>query len=242
MLTRSDYDLINKLKTTQPDVFELINKISNFSLETTSHACHDIQNYSGLISGYCQLISLKHPEFSQTPEFMKIQLANNSLLEFLQSFADYRYSFKQISTEKIKPTKLCESACNRLSEKYSPVKISIVSNISENKYIHADTEKLEKAVFFILENAAQENLVSEINVKLSEIDDELHIVITDNGPGFSETILNTATKPFATERKKHTGLGLSIAANILYMHKGDLKPSNTDNGSKVTLILPLYTI
>ena len=77
-------------------------------------------------------------------------------------------------------------------------------------------------------------------------DDEFKFICLDSGPGFSLESLEKATQLFYQEDKSrqsrnHSGLGLTIANDIIRLHHGSLALSNDDNthGARVTIILPL---
>ena len=72
------------------------------------------------------------------------------------------------------------------------------------------------------------------------------LTILDNGPGIPENRLDAIFQRFYSERPKgesfgdHSGLGLSIARQIVIGHGGSLLASNRDSGgARFTLTLPL---
>ena len=76
--------------------------------------------------------------------------------------------------------------------------------------------------------------------------DELKFVCLDSGPGFSLESLEKATQLLYQEDKSrqsrnHSGLGLTIANDIIRLHHGSLSLSNDNGtgGAKVTINLPL---
>lgn len=67
---------------------------------------------------------------------------------------------------------------------------------------------------------------------------EVEILVADNGPGFSQEILQHLFEPFHTTKPKGLGLGLAICRSIIEAHGGQLVASNK-NGSGATLTLTL---
>jgi len=69
---------------------------------------------------------------------------------------------------------------------------------------------------------------------------KVYVEIEDSGPGISEDIMDKVFDPFFTTRRSTggTGLGLTIARNIMEMHKAKIALSNrrSEHGLKVTLI------
>ena len=69
----------------------------------------------------------------------------------------------------------------------------------------------------------------------------LNLTFTDTGPGFSATALARHAELFFSEKEGGMGIGLSVTAEILRAHGGDLLVANTAIGAVVTFILPLTT-
>ena len=65
----------------------------------------------------------------------------------------------------------------------------------------------------------------------------LIVIITDNGTGFPNEILENATEPYVTSRDNGTGLGLAIAKKIMDDHQGELIiKNNPKEGATVSLV------
>jgi len=69
----------------------------------------------------------------------------------------------------------------------------------------------------------------------------LNLTFTDTGPGFSATALARHAELFFSEKEGGMGIGLSVTAEILRAHGGDLLVANSAIGAVVTFILPLTT-
>ncbi|MRT01579.1 GHKL domain-containing protein [Ralstonia pickettii] len=73
------------------------------------------------------------------------------------------------------------------------------------------------------------------------IDDRLHVVVTDNGPGISEKNLSRVFEPFFTTRDvgKGLGLGLSISYSVIQRHGGTLAVTSKEGEwARFTFDLP----
>jgi PAS domain S-box-containing protein len=72
--------------------------------------------------------------------------------------------------------------------------------------------------------------------------EEILISFVDSGCGISEDNLSRIFDPFFTTKKDGTGLGLSLALQIIELHKGKIhvesKPD--DYGTEITVRLPVY--
>ena len=112
---------------------------------------------------------------------------------------------------------------------------------------HWDRSLLNRAFMNIVSNAVEHTPSgSQLLLTARVEEDEFTFICLDSGPGFSLESLEKATQLFYQEDKSrqsrnHSGLGLTIANDIVRLHHGSLSLSNDDNtgGAKVTIILHL---
>jgi two-component system nitrogen regulation sensor histidine kinase NtrY len=103
-----------------------------------------------------------------------------------------------------------------------------------------DPIQIRQVLNNLLKNA-EESLESvrrtgEIKVNLTLEQDLVIINIKDNGVGFKQDFIKTATEAYVTTRHKGMGLGLAIVKKITEDHLGTLSiNNNTDFGATVTL-------
>src|ERR1700730_14025018 len=88
-----------------------------------------------------------------------------------------------------------------------------------------DARNLESAIYNLLLNACQaatrSTHVPEVKVHLTEVDEQICVTISDNGPGIPASVRRTLFDPFVTAGKPNgTGLGLSLARRIAEEHGG----------------------
>jgi nitrogen fixation/metabolism regulation signal transduction histidine kinase len=63
--------------------------------------------------------------------------------------------------------------------------------------------------------------------------------VLDDGPGFPLETLNNGIRPFVTQQKAGTGLGLAMVKRVVQDLGGELKLKNVEpHGACVTLSLP----
>ena len=124
--------------------------------------------------------------------------------------------------------------------------IDIVVGGDEGATVWGDFDRLVVAVNNLLSNAVQyspEN--SRVGIGVSNADDRVEIVITDQGPGMStEEAERVFERFYRTDQARSrttggTGLGLSIVKHIVNHHGGDVKVwSLPGQGSSFTIRLP----
>ena len=66
------------------------------------------------------------------------------------------------------------------------------------------------------------------NVKPKSSDGVVSIEVSDNGRGIPEEILEHIFTPFFTTRKGGSGIGLSLARQVMQMHNGSIQVSSRE--------------
>ncbi|OYX73190.1 MAG: PAS domain-containing sensor histidine kinase [Caulobacter sp. 32-67-35] len=120
----------------------------------------------------------------------------------------------------------------------------------EDVLIKCDARMVGQALTNILKNAGEavgaRRLVTEepagrITATLVANDEELCVVIEDNGVGLPVRDRDRLTEPYVTTREKGTGLGLAIVKRIMEDHEGTLVLTDAREapGARVILKFPL---
>ncbi|MEP2782856.1 MAG: ATP-binding protein [Pseudoruegeria sp.] len=104
--------------------------------------------------------------------------------------------------------------------------------------------QLEQCVVNLLRNAMHASAgadVPQVWIDLDRINDNIQLRISDNGSGLEGKQLSDLQEPFFTTKSSGVGLGLglSITAEIIRSHGGDLRATDgTVNGAVFTMRLP----
>lgn len=102
-----------------------------------------------------------------------------------------------------------------------------------------DIEQIAQVMINLLKNAfeACDSNNSEIVVKAYHQQQFQVIEVSDNGPGFAN--LDNVLTPFYTTKQHGSGIGLSLCAEIVRNHGGQLKVANNANGgAKIAMQWP----
>lgn len=114
-----------------------------------------------------------------------------------------------------------------------------------------DERMLAQALTNIVKNAAEaiERLAGEgdkyagsITVDVTQLRDEVHLVVRDIGPGFPREERERLLEPYVTTRAEGVGLGLAIVARIVEDHGGRIYLGDNEtaaHGAKVDIRMPL---
>jgi nitrogen fixation/metabolism regulation signal transduction histidine kinase len=105
-----------------------------------------------------------------------------------------------------------------------------------------DAAQLRQVIHNLLQNA-QDALADTpspaITVATKADGDMVQLVITDNGCGFPDNVIQRAFEPYVTTKPRGTGLGLAIVKKIVEEHGGAATIANVaPRGARVTVQLP----
>jgi len=103
-----------------------------------------------------------------------------------------------------------------------------------NEQCFGDVEQIAQVIINLVKNAQEANGSdrTEIGIKAYYQQDHQLIEIEDNGPGFAN--LDNVLTPFYTTKSEGSGIGLSLCAEIIKNHNGQLNVENRQNKSAIT--------
>ena len=112
--------------------------------------------------------------------------------------------------------------------------------------IKGDPIRLTQVLAILLDNAISYSPPnSKVNLSLKLFKMKIHIIVTDNGVGIPDELKERIWERFyrgdsSRSDKKHFGLGLPIAREIINQHKGKISVSdNPDGGAVFTVSIPI---
>lgn len=111
--------------------------------------------------------------------------------------------------------------------------------------VEADAGRLRQVLHNLVRNALDvlsPNQRLEIRTRASggaEGALNVHLSVSDTGPGFPPEILERVFEPYVTTKPKGTGLGLAIVKKMVDEHGGQISASNRpEGGAQVLIVLP----
>ena len=153
----------------------------------------------------------------------------------------------RLRMQKVSPSDVVEMALNLLKQRLDSYGVEVrLSRQSWLPEIYADPDQLKEALVNLLVNSSEAmGYGGLIAIREEEVVDEprgrnVVIRVSDNGPGFPESIQDDLFEPFFTTKEEGTGLGLTIAARIIEEHGGKLELSSREGeGALSTISLPV---
>lgn len=167
----------------------------------------------------------------------------NSLIENLLDMTRLESGTIQLKLDWHDIKDLIDSTVSKLQEELSGHSISIHAedNLDLFKF---DFALLEQSLINILRNSilySPRGSLIEVSVKM--VDNECHLIISDNGTGFPEDALSRIFDKFYRvpgTKAGGTGLGLSISKGFVEAHSGCVNVSNKNGGGAVfTIKIPM---
>ncbi|MBF0224991.1 MAG: hybrid sensor histidine kinase/response regulator [Desulfobacterales bacterium] len=216
-------------------------------------ASHDLKNSLNAVIAFSDLIS-KNTDGNLTKKQEDfIQLIKSSgkyMLDLVNDLLDVSVIESEGMRIKSKKGNLKDLVYERvkINEILAQKKeIDIIAFLEETSDIYFDALRMSQAIDNLLSNAMKYSQTgSKIFVDLVQEENNIKIIVTDEGMGISEEDIPKLFKPFPmldivpTGGERSTGLGLSITKKIIEAHKGSITvESHVGMGSKFIISLPV---
>lgn len=237
----------NKMVNSIDEKITEIQKVSENRKNFIHNITHEIRTPLTSIIGYSSLIKNGKIKDSKTiiDYNNKIYEEGNYLNLISQRLIDIvLLDGKNLNLENIDISQCLNKAINNIIDTYTD--ITFIKNIEKNIIVKSDEILLHSLFTNILKNAAiacenKINKIIEISLKI-DLNDEIYLIIKDNGKGMTEEQLDKVLEPFYTlnkDRNRKTsgmGLGLPLCVKICEVLNGDIKiTSKLGEGTIVTI-------
>jgi signal transduction histidine kinase len=226
------------------DSFEQIKRADRLSAigQLSASLAHEIRNPLASIDGATNLI-----ESEQTPpEMRKASLAIirkevrrlNRLLTNLLDFARPRKpEFQAVHAGRLIDA-IIALAGHSAQQKGITIRKDVPATVPA---FECDTEQMKQVLLNLTINAVQAMTgTGEVVLAARQRDSSVVISVRDQGPGISHDDLDKIFNPFYTTKDTGTGLGLSVAYQIVNQHRGVVTAErNPEGGMTFALTVPL---
>ena len=160
------------------------------------------------------------------------------LRQFLQSIRP-----GNMQRESVQLNEVLERVLQVLEPEIAPRGIAIQMSLAEElPELNADSGQLFQVFYNLIRNAFQSIPGEEnggIYIQTDFNDNDVRVLIGDNGTGISHEVMGNMYEPFRTTKRKGNGLGLLIVRHIIKEHGGTLSlASKEGTGTTVTITLP----
>ncbi len=248
-------DLIAAPKSQNPGAVLILqdksnhHKVLEMGKDFVANASHELRTPITIIKGFTETLQ----DLPELPRDMVVDITekivrncqrmdtlvkNLLTLADLENLPDSRFQLCDLVA-------LAETCSQVVRSVYETAQISIEKN-KEAICVAADPDILELAILNILDNAAKySNSPAQITLHLSQIGEQVSIIISDKGIGIPPADLEQIFERFYTVDKARSrrlggaGLGLSIVRTIIEKHHGTISvTSAVGDGTSFEIQLP----
>ena len=242
--------MINKLKNQQEKL--IINERHEAWENLARKLAHEIKNPLTPIQLSIDRLKEKYTKQIDNNEKINfednLKIINNQIKQIenlVNEFSDFARMPKPI-LEKNNLIKIIKDNIELLSQIDPSIKINLIFDKSVIS-LESDKEQMNRVIFNLIKNSIESiqqkaentsNFDKIIDIEISDKNNQIYIIIVDNGLGFGffSKNLNEILNPYVTTKKNGTGLGLSIVNKIINDHNGKLNFFSIPNGAKVEII------
>jgi two-component system sensor histidine kinase ChvG len=240
--------LSNSLDDMTSELQKRITHAENFSTDLV----HEIRNPLASLKSASEILQDAN-DINQRVKLINILSHDVQRIERL--ITDYSQILKDevaLSKEKIKKLdiepiiKSVVDDFNNIYKLKRGIEISYENDKKNRYFVNGIENRIEQIIANLLDNAvsfSKDN--KEIVVKVSKSsENEVVVVILDEGEGFKEKDMNKIFNRFYSNRPdkfgQHSGLGLNIVKNLVDLHNAKIKASNRigQKGASIEIIFP----
>ena len=198
--------------------------------EMLSGISHDLRTPLTRIK--LQLSFIKDKEISK-----KLSDDVGEMEKMLHEYLQFASSRSAETTETFNLSKLLETTIMKYEKK------EITTDISKEVFLDGRKNLMQRCFSNLIGNAIKYS--TNVYISLRKLNNNILIIIDDDGPGIPENERENVFKPFYKidksrgDSKSSVGLGLSIASDIVKSHGGNIKlETSPTNGLRIKVILP----
>ena len=163
-----------------------------------------------------------------------INLLNNRITN-LQNFIKKFRQFLDIPVPELKQINLYD-IIEIVIAGYTKQHIKIEHKSFNSSVIISGDKDLIELVFINLIKNSIEAQANEIYIDVIQSNNHIKIELQDNGSGIDDSIINKVFLPFYSTKEGGSGIGLSLARQIIFAHNGNMEILNSEKGTTVKLL------
>lgn len=241
-------DELGKLGYTLNTLAEEILKKDQIKNDFISSISHELRTPLTSIKGWASiLMNLNEDEKQLYIEGLDIiQNESDRLAKMVEELLDFsRYISGRITLDKdiFNLATTCNNVCMQMEPKADMAHVQLSLEIQNSVMVYiGDENRIKQLLINLLDNAikfTEENGWIKLTSYVDE--DDYIILVSDNGVGMSKEELDHVKEKFykGKHSKSHSGIGLSIADEIVKLHGGHMDIFSEENvGTTIKISLP----
>ena len=238
------------------EMVPLVNSLNNFmtrlklslqrSEEFIAEAAHRVRTPLAVVRTRTEILLREAKTKKSKAELLEVLNAIDDSSRTAGQLLDHAmvsFRLDNLSEDEIEVQFLIKDVIDRISPLYDLKGIQIKKNSIQNCRVIGDSILLQNALHNVLDNALKYCSKNDtVTVTVKDISQNCIIEILDSGEGFPENsalLTDRFTRGENTKGIVGSGLGLTIAKDVVEAHGGNINISNTEEGGAcVTFTLP----
>jgi len=198
--------------------------------EMAASISHEVRNPMTTVKGFLQL--LKKKQESKDQEFFDLMIeeldrANSILSEFLSISKNKPTMFERRNINDIVTATLpLIQADAQTNDKLLTVELNKVPDLQ------LDIQEIRQLLLNLARNGFEAMCSGgQLSIRTFSTNSEVVLVVTDEGHGIEQSMLERLGTPFYTTKEQGTGLGLAVCYGIVSRHNGRINVETSPKGS-----------
>ena len=218
--------------------------------EVLGHVAHELRSPLGAILGRLQLLRRAAAEPKRTADGLSaLERSAQLLSRLIEDLLDASRAHVGKLQVRLVPTSVetpVRTAVERASVAARTKGIGLHAAIDHVCDIRGDGQRIEQIATNLLSNAIKfTDPGGEVQVRVRQVNDEVQLLISDNGDGIAPEFLPHLFEPFSqaatSKAREGLGLGLSIVKHLVEAHGGHIAATSlgAGHGTTFTVGFPL---
>ena len=208
-----------------------------------SSISHDLRHPLTAVLANAEFLADAELTAAQREElYLEIRVAVNRLTDLVDSLLELSRPAESLHAVETPVERTISRAIELVGAHRQFQKVSVAIESSGVHNAQFDPRKMERAFYNLLLNSCQaaQACGGHVGVSVADLNGDLRIRFTDDGPGVEASIRDKMFQPFVSFGKQNgTGLGLTIAQKIVQDHGGSLQlQSSTFGHTVMEIVLP----
>jgi len=206
-----------------------------------SHVSHEIKNPLIAIGGLAG--QLKRSPVLSEKEKDKLDLITTEVSRLENILVEVRDFTRPTTPHKTKSqiNRIVMDLIQLFSPMFAGQQIKVKTDLDQDlPEFFFDPEQIKQVLLNLTKNAV-EAMPEGGTLSLQTERDRISVLIriSDTGKGIDSKIKARLFQPFVTNKKKGTGLGLAVSYKLVQDHNGDIQVESSEQGTTMTVVLPL---
>ena len=233
----------DNVKATQQELLEA-ERLATIG-RMASSISHDLRHSLAAIVANAEFLCEGNLTSAQREElYAEVRVAVNQMTELIESLLEFSRTRESLRPTFSSAKDMVERAIQtvRTHPEYHSVPIDVICHGSCDAWF--DSKKLERVLQNLLLNACEAipARTGRIQVDLRRGEEQLEILVQDNGPGIADAVRDKLFEPFISYGKENgTGMGLTVVQKIVEDHGGTVEVARSSpEGTVFKLTLPVH--